>query len=162
MTRSEFKENWLPLSESLYRVAYYILESESDAEDAVQDLFLKLWNSRDTLDSVRNPRAYCITLMRNLCIDRIRRARQTHSIDQADAVADTSDVTEQLEHKEALKQAFKALDSLSATQREILKMRVFEDLSYNEMSARTGMNNLTLRVLLSQARTKIRKSYENN
>lgn len=163
MTRSEFKEIWLPLGEPLYRVAYYILESESDAEDAVQDLFLKLWNSRDTLDSVGNPRAYSITLMRNLCIDRIRRARQTSRIEQAEIIADTSDITKNLEQKETLKRAAKVLDCLSPAQREVLKMRVFEDLSYDEMSSRTGMNNLTLRVLLSQARTKIKKSlYENN
>ena len=74
MTAGEFKEKYLPLGEPLYRVAFYMLESGADAEDAVQDLFVRLWSSRDSLDSVRNPKAYCITMLRNICIDRMRAA----------------------------------------------------------------------------------------
>ncbi len=52
MTGEVFKSIYLPLSDGLYRVAYYILESRSDAEDAVQDLYIKLWESIDRLDKV--------------------------------------------------------------------------------------------------------------
>ncbi len=94
MTVRQFTDTFVPLKESLYRVEYYILESRQDAEDALQDLFVRLWNSRDTLDCILNPKAYCMTMMK--------------------------------------------------------------DMPYDEISERTGMNNLTLRVLLSRARRKIR------
>ena len=72
MTGQEFSERYLPLGEGLFRVAYALLGAEADAEDALQDLYVKLWNDRDTLDHVHNPRAYSITLLRNLCLDRLR------------------------------------------------------------------------------------------
>ena len=53
MTTEEFNRIWIPLGERMYKVAFYILESEDDAKDAVQDLFVKLWNRRDDLQDVR-------------------------------------------------------------------------------------------------------------
>ena len=66
MTPEILTETFKSLSDGLYRVAYYILESQTDAEDAVQDLFIKLWNSREQLDTVLNFKAYCTNLMKNL------------------------------------------------------------------------------------------------
>ena len=74
MTEQRFHSDYLTLAESLYRIAYYILESEAEAEDAVQELYLKLWKMRDALDGIQNPKAYAIRLLKNQCIDRIRRA----------------------------------------------------------------------------------------
>ena len=50
------------------------------------------------------------------------------------------------------------MDTLSETKRELLRMRVFEGLSYREMAEKTGMNYLTMRVMISQARRKIKNS----
>ena len=63
-----FKERYLTLSDKLYRVAFYILESRSDAEDALQELYLKLWQGNAFLDKVQNPLAYSIRLLKNICI----------------------------------------------------------------------------------------------
>ena len=72
MEYRDFCETFMPLSDDLYKVAYCLLESESDAMDALQDLFLKLWEKRDSLDGIKNPKGYCITLLKNLCLDRLR------------------------------------------------------------------------------------------
>ena len=74
MGPEEFSRTYLPLRDATYRVALHLLESSDDAMDAVQDLYIRLWERRDALDAVRNPGAYCITLVRNICIDRIRSA----------------------------------------------------------------------------------------
>ena len=55
MTRQAFQDIWIPLQGRFYRIAFYILENEADARDAVQDLYLKLWNLRDHLELIRNP-----------------------------------------------------------------------------------------------------------
>ena len=77
MTTARFQSEYLSQAGTFYRVAFYILEDATEAEDAVQELFLRLWNGRDALDGIRNPAGYGIRVLRNLCLDRIRRSRKT-------------------------------------------------------------------------------------
>lgn len=158
MSGKQFSEVFLPLSGDLYRVAYYILESEQDAEDEVQELFLKLWGSRDSLDSVYNPKAYCIRLIRNQCIDRIRKCRFSASAVLPEDISDNRDVHSDLESKESLERAVCLIQNLSKAKRDVIRMYVIDEMSYDEISKITGMSKLTIRVLVSQARSKIRKS----
>ena len=76
MTPARFQTEYLSQAATFYRVAFYILEDAAEAEDAVQELFLRLWNGRDALDGIRNPAGYGIRVLRNLCLDRIRRSRK--------------------------------------------------------------------------------------
>ena len=55
MTDARFHTVWIPLQERFYRVAYYLLEDRADALDTVQDLYVKLWKMRDTLDLRGHP-----------------------------------------------------------------------------------------------------------
>ena len=155
MTRQEFITGYLPLTEALYRVAYYILEDSDDAEDAVQDLFLKLWTSGAS-GTVGNPKAYCIAMMKNLCIDRLRREKKLYGEPLPEKLPCNDDIVRDIEARETLERISRCMESLSESQRNVLKMKVFEDLSYEEISQRTGMNIFTLRVLLSQARRKLK------
>ena len=75
MTESLFHKEFLPLAQTLYRIAFYMLESETEAEDAVQEVYAKLWESRDGLDGILSPKAYCIRMLKNLCLNRIRKAQ---------------------------------------------------------------------------------------
>lgn len=155
MTSGEFISVFTPLEGPLYRLAFHLLESEQDAQDAVQDLFLKLWNKKDSLDRVQDPGAYCFVLMRNMCIDRLRTAG-FRSRDLPDIGGDGGPF-ESLDARESLARVMSAVEKLPDSQRRVLKMRAVEELSYKEIQERTGMDYLTLRVLLSQARRKIRK-----
>ena len=157
MRYREFCDIFLPLSDSLYRIAFYILESEADARDALQDLYVKLWNTRDRLNSVTNPKGYCATLLRNLCIDRIRSARRFGNAGLDDREDPAASVEDRLEVRERLNTVLSAFESLSEGQREVVNMRIFENMSYEEMAARTGKSKLTLRVLLSTARKTLKE-----
>lgn len=157
MGTKEFIEVYLPLSDGLYRFAYHLLESAPEAQDAVQDLYVKLWNSREKLDGVASAKAYCLTLLRNLCIDRIRRlSRSPVDADLSRAPDGPQADGDALESRETLSRVMNAIASLPPAQRQVMEMKVFEELSYEEIAERTGMSNLTLRVLLSQARKKLR------
>lgn len=158
MSTEEFTELYLPLRGALYRVAFFILESEDDAMDAVQDLYLKLLSSPDALETVRNPKAYCITLMRNICLDRVRKASRRPETEVMEAVSDESPVDERMSDRQRIKDICHKLSSLPERERTVLRMKVFEDLSYDEIQKRTGIGYLSLRVLLSNARRKLRMS----
>ena len=156
MTNARFQNEWLSLAGEFYRVAFYILEDEAEAEDAVQELFLKLWSGRDALDGIRNPKRYGIRVLRNLCLDRIRRSWKiaTPAVLPEPDGAGRQDVA--VDEKERLAKVRDAIKSLPGRQREVLTLRTLDGLSYEEIAERTGMNQLTLRVVLSQARRKIR------
>lgn len=156
MTPEVLTEAFKSLSDGLYRVAYYILESEPDAEDAVQDLFIKLWNSREQLDTVLNLKAYCTTLMKNLCIDKLRREQKVQSMEPGPDISESRLTDEDYDAREKLERVLAAIERLPARQRDVMKMYVLEEMSYDEIEKRTGMSNLTLRVLLSNARKSLR------
>jgi RNA polymerase sigma-70 factor (ECF subfamily) len=156
MTPEVLTETYKSLSDGLYRVAYYMLESQADAQDAVQDLFIKLWGNRDQLDTVLNFKAYCTTLMKNLCIDRLRRESKVAGIEPGPDLADSRQIDEDYDAREKLERVLAAIERLPVRQRDVMKMYVLEEMSYDEISEKTGMSNLTLRVLLSNARKSLR------
>ena len=157
MTDARFHTVWIPLQERFYRVAYYILEDRADALDAVQDLYVKLWKMRDSLDLVTNPGAYGALLVRNLCIDRIRRARPSEPLE--DDLPGKPPPDEALMLRETLGALFQAMEKLPESQRKILKMHLLQGMTYDEIAAATGLTPLNIRVQVSLARKKL-KRYE--
>ena len=156
MTQAQFHSTYLSLTDTLYRIAYFMLESRAEAEDAVQEVFLKLWESRDSLDGIRSPKAYSITLLKNHCLDRIRRASHLSFPDHLPEQETPHLQDDEMDQRMRLDKVLKAIKALPDRQREILLLRTVEGLSYEEIAERTGMNYLTLRVLLSRARTTIK------
>lgn len=156
MTESRFHQEYFPLAQTLYRIAYYILESEAEAEDAVQETYAKLWEARAGLADVKSPKAYAIRMLKNLCLDRIRKAKFLsfpEELPEKDYIPAPDDT---LDAKTRLNKVLEAVKALPDRQRTVLVLRTMEGLSYEEIAARTGMNYLTCRVLLSQARSKIK------
>ncbi len=156
MTSERFQAEYLPLSGTFYQVAHYILEDAAEAEDAVQELFLKLWADRDALDAVHNPRGYGIRVLRNLCLDRVRRRSKVSVPSELPEQEWPGRQDEAVDDREKLAKVLDAIKSLPDRQRTVLTLRTLDGLSYEEITERTGIGNLTLRVLLSQARRKIK------
>ena len=154
MTRQDFQDTWIPLQGRFYRIAFYLLESEADARDAVQDLYLKLWSLRDHLEMIREPSAYGALMLRNLCIDRIRRSLPADSLEEGMAKKGPPD--EELELRENLANVKRAIGLLPESQRKLLSMRVFRGLSYDEIAKETGLSGLNVRVQVSLARKKLK------
>lgn len=140
----------------LYRIAYYILEDESDAEDAVQEVYLKLWESRGGLDGINSPKAYCIRMIKNLCLDRMRQSQRLTFPEEIPDEGRKPTAEEDIDAKRRLDKVLKAVKSLPERQRQVLILRTVEGLSYEEIAERTGMAGLTCRVLLSRARSKLK------
>ena len=60
---------FLSLRDELVDYAAALLKSRDDAQDLVQDLYVKLWARKDELSEVEKPRAFCMTIIRNRCLD---------------------------------------------------------------------------------------------
>ena len=72
-----FKDTFLPYHGHLYRTAYRLLNNGPNAEDVVQDVYVKLWNMREKLGGVNNMKAYATTITRNLCLDLLAQLPQS-------------------------------------------------------------------------------------
>ncbi len=140
----------------LYRIAFHILEQQDEAEDAVQETFLKLWEIRDKLDDVESAKAYSIRILKNECLDRLRKAKKSVPADQVLVREPISPTDEQIDARRRLEKVLGAIKSLPDIQKQVLLLRTVEGLSYEEISKKMGMSQLTLRVLLTRARGALR------
>lgn len=145
-------------AELFYRVAFHLLESREEAEDAVQELYLKLYESKHRLMAVSEPLAYGISVLRNICIDRIRRrtVRKAEPVDERipleEAPPDSRAVS-----KDLLESLMTEMDKLPDRQAVVLKMKAVEGLDYKEIAETTGLSQVHVRVLVSTARKTLKR-----
>lgn len=161
MQTRDFKTNILPVSKKLLRFAVHLLNDEEKARDAVQDVFLKLWQKRETLGQVENIEAFAMRMTRNRCLDLIR-ADRIIPIDRMTALKmkdETEDVQMNWELGESAEQIKKLIDRLPDLQRNVMEMRDIQQLTFEEIADITGMNVNAIRVNLSRARKKVRDEF---
>jgi len=159
MTAGNFKQVYFSLHPRLYRIAYTILKNAEDAEDIIQDAYCKLWDDREKLVDIQKPEAYCITLVKHLCLDFLRSpksARNNGNIDDYDFQDYTATIENDFENREKIKQIKSIIRSLPEKQQRILNLRGFADCSPEEIETITGESAINVRVLLSRARNTLK------
>ncbi|WP_347841405.1 sigma-70 family RNA polymerase sigma factor [uncultured Draconibacterium sp.] len=161
MVAKDFKTKVLPVSKKLLRFATHFLHDEDQARDVVQDVFLKLWQRKETLDEVENIEAFAMRMTRNRCLDVIR-ANKTVPIDaeiDRKLKEKTIDVHSKVELSETATQIKKLVEQLPGLQQTVMQMRDLEQLSYDEIAEATGLKINAIRVNLSRARKKVRDEF---
>jgi len=167
MTADFFKQTYYAFHPKLYRVAFAILQNTDDAQDIVQDTYLKLWNERKKLVDVEKPEAYCVIMVKNLCMDFIRlhrTASYNENIDDVDCPDQAPNPATQFELDERMKRTIDAIRRLPEKQQKVLDLRAFADCSQEEIEQITGESAENVRVLLSRARKTLKlllKQYDN-
>ena len=162
MPASLFKQLLLPLYPRLQRVALRLLGNVEDAEDMVQEVYMKLWSRRDALPDVKDVEAYCVTLTKNMCIDRLRIAEaEKEDMDEVPIMlAETDDVEAQVERHDAVEQVKQIIETLPEHQQQVITLRDIEDCSFEEIAEQTGLTAVNIRMLLSRARRTIRERFK--
>ncbi len=162
MPASLFKQLLLPLYPRLQRVALRLLGNAEDAEDIVQEVYMKLWSKRDALPDVKDMEAYCVTLTKNMCIDRLRNAEaEKADVDEVPTMlAATDDVEAQVERRDAVEQVQRIIGTLPEHQQQVITLRDIEDCSFEEIAEQTGLTAVNVRMLLSRARRTIRERFK--
>jgi RNA polymerase sigma-70 factor (ECF subfamily) len=142
---------------ALYRVAFSVLRNAADAEDAVQEAFLRVLRHRHTLEEVRDHRVWLIRIVWNIVLDRKRRAKtrpETDDVNELARVLPSAGLTaEQLaaaaqHHAHVLS----CVDQLPAKDRQVLMLSAFEELSSVEIASVLGITESSVRSRLFRAR----------
>lgn len=160
MTAEHFKQQFLPLHRKLFRVAFRLLEDTADAEDLVQEAYMKLWDKRDSLLMVTNPEAFCVTLVKNMCFDLLRSGKYMAVRESVGLLeADTPVAADRLELRDEVRQVRQIIAGLPPNQQQVVTLHDVRGCSYEEIEQVLGLNATNVRVLLSRARKKIREEY---
>lgn len=161
MDAAKFKQQFLPCHPKLYRVAFRLMGNSQDAEDMVQEAYLKLWNKRDELANILNTEAYCVALIKNLCYDALRRTQPDEdgrAPEELSLPTDTN-IAREVEQRDEVNQVRRLIGQLPEQQKRVILLRDLNDCSFEEIEQATGLNAINIRVLLSRARKKIREQY---
>jgi RNA polymerase sigma-70 factor, ECF subfamily len=158
MTISEFNDFVRKSSRRLYTVAFRMLGRQEEAEDAVQEVFMKMWNMGRKLDGYESLEALSTSMTRNFCIDQIRKKKHISDEPLPEKGADSP--AELMERAESNAILMKIIEELPESYRVILEMRDIKDCSYDEIAEKTGQNINTVRVNVSRARLIVRTEYK--
>lgn len=158
MNAEQFHRRFLPLQRSLYQQALALLGSESDAEDAVQDTYLRLWRQGDRLERMQSAEGFFIQTLKNICLNIIRSRRHQANIEQLESIADHDDAEqrERLMTEERLRLRA-AIGQLQPKARNMIVMFYFSQMSSQEIAEVLGETDANVRSTLSRARTQLRK-----
>jgi len=133
-----------------------------ETEDAVQEIFIKLWKMGDRLDKYQSVEALAKTMIKNYCIDQLRKQKNINYQEnnkQDFDYASFSSPHEQMELRESNEIIHNIIDQLPEGYRDMIRLRDIEGFSYDEIAIKTGQNINTLRVTLSRARKVIRDQF---
>ena len=148
----------MPLQQTLYREAYRMLCDRCEAEDAVQNLYLRLWERKEDLRNLVAPEAYCRTLLRNICIDRWRQIRAHDDEEQIELDKIAVHSPPETDKKEADECLQHFLAGLPQQQQQIIRMKM-NGYTPEEIEQITGLSQGNIRVTLSRVRKKFREFY---
>lgn len=160
MDVESFKRMFLPCHSKLYGVAYRLLENEEDAEDLIQEAYLKLWSKRNELTVISNPEAFAVTLVKNMCYDLLRSGKYAlgrQNVPLSEAQNAFPAANQEIQEDAQVVKAIVA--RLPLQQRQVVTLRDVKGCSYEEVERLTGLNSVNVRVLLSRARKKIREEF---
>lgn len=155
-----FKAKFLPIHPKLYRIAYALVNQKEEAEDLLQETYIRLWNKRDELEAVNSPEAFAVATIKNLCIDYLRSTHanqgDNENLEQIRIESDDSP-DRQLENREQIRYVRHLINQLPEKQREVIRLRGIQDCSFDEIEKITGLSSTNIRTLLSRARKAIRE-----
>jgi len=158
MQQSEFLNIVMPFKDKLFRLAKRMLTSREEAEDATQEILLKLWKKNQVIDSYKNVEAFAMTMTKNFCLDRLK-SKQANNLKLVHSNYDDGNTSlqKQLEVKDSLSWVERIMEELPEQQKLVVQFRDVEQYDFEEIAQMLDMEVGTVRVTLSRARKTIRE-----
>ena len=170
MKNVSFRNHVLPLKNELYRLALRITQDSAEAEDVVQETMIKVWNRRDKWDEIESIEAFCLTICRNMAVDRTRQASKKNiSIDKCSSLLSPTPNSSLLtphsslltpeEQKDRMKIVKDLIDGLPEKQRTAIHLRDIEGKSYKEIADIMEINEQQVKTNIFRARQTIKEKF---
>lgn len=162
MDLQAFKQRILPVQGRLFRLAQLFLRNREEAEDALQDVLMRLWANRQQLDGYHSVEALAVQMTKNLCLDKLKAHSKQKMSDEADMLslqADGVSPYQQLEFADSAGLIRNLIDAMPDQQKLVLHLRDVEEYSFEEIEQLTGLSINNIRVILSRARQRLRDNY---
>ena len=153
----------LPLKDELFRLALRITLNRAEAEDVVQETMLKVWNRREQWAELDSIEAFCLTICRNLALDKMKRMdNQSQTLDDSHDPPDLSygaNPEEQAMQQDRIQLIRRLIDQLPEKQRVCMQLREFEGKSYKEIAQIMEISEDLVKVSIFRARQTLRQRY---
>ena len=158
MNLKEFQTYILPHKNKLYRFAMSIVGNAVEAEDVVQEVFIKIWQNREKLNSLKSVEAWSMKLTKNLSIDKLRsKHRRTDGLESTLSISSSDQTPDKAaEMNDTMSRIKNLMLSLPEKQRQVLQLRDIEGMSYEEISKILDLPLNQVKVNLFRARKLIR------
>ena len=164
MKNISFRTDVLPLKNEFFRLALRITLDRADAEDVVQETMLKVWNCRERWDEIESIEAFCMTICRNLSLDKVRRMdNQAQSLDAAYDPKDqhvASNPEEQAIQSDRVRLVRQMISLLPEKQRSCMQLRDMEGKSYKDIATILDITEEQVKVNIFRARQTIREKFK--
>ena len=158
MKQSEFLNVVMPFKDKLFRLAKRLLVSTEEAEDATQEILLKLWSKSNAIDGYKNVEAFAMTMTKNFCLDRLKSKQAGNlTLVHSNYTDNNNSLSQQVEAKDSMDWVQKIMEELPEQQKLVLQLRDVEEYDFDEISELLDMKPTAIRVTLSRARKTVRE-----
>ncbi|NND15928.1 MAG: sigma-70 family RNA polymerase sigma factor [Eudoraea sp.] len=158
MTQGEFLDVVMPFKDKLYRLAKRLLVSREEAEDATQEVLLKLWNKSSDMGGYRNVEAFAMTMTKNFCLDKLKSKHASNlKLVHSNYAEAGSSLQKQVETSDSLSWVERIMEQLPEQQKMVMQLRDVEEYDFDEIAELLNMKPNTVRVSLSRARKAVRE-----
>jgi len=162
MTQTEFLNIVMPFKDKVFRLAKRLLVSTEEAEDATQEVLIKLWNNQSKFEEFKNVEAFSMTMTKNFCLDKLKsKQAQNLKIVHSNYQDHNISLQKDIENKDSLDWVGRIIADLPEQQKMVIQLRDIEQYELDEISEMLDMNNTAVRVALSRARKTIREKLTN-
>ncbi|MCO6164047.1 RNA polymerase sigma factor [Flavobacterium sp. NRK F7] len=158
MKQQEFLQIISPFKDKIFRVAKRLLVSIEEAEDATQEVLVRLWNKNEGLQKYNSVEALAMTMTKNYCLDQLKSKRASNlQLVHSNYGDHSPGIDKQIEDRDSWNWVEKIINDLPEQQKIIIQMRDVEEYEFNEIASFLDMNETAVRVALSRARKTIRE-----
>ena len=163
MKTISFQSDILPLKNELFRMALRITQNREEAEDVVQETMIKVWNRREQWPQLDSIEAFCLTICRNLALDKLRRKDK-----QVQSLGDDIDPTDHSHgsnpeqvaiHNERTQMVHRLISELPERLRTCMQLRDIEGKSYRDIATILDITEQQVKVNIFRARQAVREQY---